>query len=151
MPQQSAHDPDVQCSLTVQHRPFIGRPLHAAARQGMLSQLWHFLCVISQLNVPLAQGNSTTTKQYHACHQRYCHKCRAEDAHDLWTVSAAFSGLEPQTTKVLVRTDPSASCVTDDTALAPRQKKQAAPSKARAKHVLEEPVIASAPRQKRSR
>lgn len=77
--------------------------------------------------------------------------CRAEKAHDLWTVSAAFDRLKPQTTKVLVRTDPSAACVNDDTALAPRRQKQAAPSKARTKHVLEEPAVPLAPKQKRSR
>ena len=82
---------------------------------------------------------------------KHAYICRAENAPDLWTVSAAYDRQEPQITKVLVRADSSAACVSDDTAPMPRHQKPAAPSKVRAKHVLDEPVIQPAPKQKRSR
>lgn len=75
---------------------------------------------------------------------------RAADAHDLWTVSAAFNKARPQTTKVLIRTDPDAASVNDDSADAQRRKGKQASRQTRSKHILEEPLL-QAPKQKRSR
>lgn len=79
---------------------------------------------------------------------------RAADAHDLWTVSAAFSKQQPQTTKVLIRTDPDAASVNDDSADAQRRQglsQQAASRHTRSKHSLDEPILQHTPKQKRSR
>ena len=75
---------------------------------------------------------------------------RAANAHDLWTVSAAFNKARPQTTKVLIRTDPDAASVNDDSADAQRRKGKQSSRQMCSKHVLEEPLL-QAPKQKRSR
>jgi len=80
--------------------------------------------------------------------------CRAADAHDLWTVSASFSRQQPQTTKVLIRTDPDAASVNDDSADAQRRQghaKQSLSRQTRSKHTLDEPILRGTPKQKRSR
>lgn len=79
---------------------------------------------------------------------------RAADAHDLWTVSALFSRQQPQTTKVLIRTDPDAASVNDDSADAQRRQghaKQPMSRQTRSKHTLDEPILRGTPKQKRSR
>ncbi|KAL0019097.1 hypothetical protein WJX77_003369 [Trebouxia sp. C0004] len=79
---------------------------------------------------------------------------RAADAHDLWTVSASFSRQQPQTTKVLIRTDPDAASVNDDSADAQRRQghaKQPLSRQTRSKHTLDEPILQGTPKQKRSR
>ncbi|DBB10954.1 TPA: hypothetical protein ACH3X3_007408 [Trebouxia sp. C0006] len=79
---------------------------------------------------------------------------RAADAHDLWTVSASFSRQQPQTTKVLIRTDPDAASVNDDSADAQRRQghaKQPLSRQTRSKHTLDEPILRGTPKQKRSR
>ena len=81
----------------------------------------------------------------------YTYTCRAADAHDLWTVSAAFSRARPQTTKVLIRTDPDAASVNDDSADAQRRQGKQASRQTRSKHTLEEPLLQGTPKQKRSR
>ena len=76
------------------------------------------------------------------------------DAHDSWTVSHAFSKQQPQTTKVLVRADPDAASVNDDSADAQRRLqfgKQPAARQSRGKHLSDEPLLQPAPKQKRSR
>lgn len=65
-------------------------------------------------------------------------------------MSAAFNKARPQTTKVLVRTDPDAASVNDDNADAQRRKGKQASRQTRSKHILEEPLL-QAPKQKRSR
>lgn len=65
-------------------------------------------------------------------------------------MSAAFNKARPQTTKVLIRTDPDAASVNDDSADAQRRKGKQASRQIRSKHTLEEPLL-QAPKQKRSR
>lgn len=76
---------------------------------------------------------------------------RAANAHDLWTVSGAFSRSKAQTTKVLIRTDPDAASVNDDSADAQRRQGRQASRQTRSKHELEEPLMQGTPKQKRSR
>ena len=66
-------------------------------------------------------------------------------------MSAAFTKSRPQTTKVLIRTDPDAASVNDDSADAQRRQGKQALRQTRSKHALEEPLLQATPRQKRSR
>lgn len=66
-------------------------------------------------------------------------------------MSAAFSKSRPQTTKVLIRTNPDAASVNDDSADAQRRQGKQASRQTRSKHALEEPLLQATPRQKRSR
>lgn len=69
-------------------------------------------------------------------------------------MSAPFSKQQPQTTKVLIRTDPDAASVNDDSADAERRQggaKQPLLRHTRSKHTLDEPLLQATPKQKRSR
>lgn len=84
--------------------------------------------------------------------------CRVAEGADLWMISPSFQHIQPQTTKVLVRTDANAGSISDESALEGRRQQQLQQKEQQRRRVTrgapveaDPPFLAASHRRKRTR